>query len=74
MRKSIAKALTVLNEKRRETAKDVWKNKKHTPRDLRVKGTKASRSGLSTAQKKLQTVRAQKKSANFRTRKYAIAA
>ena len=74
MRKSIAKVLTILNEKRRDAAKETWKNKKYTPKDLRTKGTKAFRSGLTKDQEKLQTVRAQKKAANSRTRKYAIAA
>eukprot|EP00356_Strombidium_inclinatum_P005563 CAMPEP_0170491210 /NCGR_PEP_ID=MMETSP0208-20121228/10603_1 /TAXON_ID=197538 /ORGANISM="Strombidium inclinatum, Strain S3" /LENGTH=126 /DNA_ID=CAMNT_0010766753 /DNA_START=22 /DNA_END=402 /DNA_ORIENTATION=+ len=74
VRKTIARVLTILNEKRRTAAKEAWKNKKYTPKDLRVKGTKASRSGLSAAQLKLQTVKAQKKAANNRTRKFAISA
>merc|ERR1712025_329609 len=43
VRKSIAKVLTILNEKRRGAAKDEWKKKKYNPYDLRTKGTKASR-------------------------------
>merc|ERR1712086_735769 len=72
-RKSIAKILTVLNEKRRGAAKDLWKKKKYTPKDLRAKATKAKRSGLSKFQAKSVTVRAGKKAANFRLRKYAVA-
>ena len=74
MRKAIAKVLTVLNEKRRTEAKNAWKNKKYTPKDLRTKGTKASRTGLSKEQKALKTVKAAKKAANFRTRKFAVSA
>ena len=73
VRKGIAKILTVLNEKARDAAKDLWKNKKYSPRDLRYKGTKHSRSGLSKHQKALQTERGAKKSANFRQRKFAVA-
>merc|ERR1712159_199532 len=46
VRKSIAKVLTVLNEKRRGAAKEEWKNKKYNPYDLRTKGSKASRRAL----------------------------
>ena len=74
MRKAIAKVLTVLNEKRRTEAKAAWKNKKYTPKDLRVKGSKAARKGLTKDQEKLQTVRAVQKAGNFRLRKYAVAA
>ena len=74
MRKAIARVLTILNEKRRNEAKTAWKNKKYTPKDLRTKGTKASTTGLSAAQKKLKTVKATKKAGNFKLRKYAIAA
>merc|ERR1740138_382679 len=72
VRKNIAKCLTVLNEKRRDDAKKVWKNKKYTPKDLRVKYTKSFRSGLSKDETKLLTVRAQKKAANFKLRKFPL--
>lgn len=73
MRKAIARTLTVLNEQRRTAAKDAWKKKRHTPTDLRVKGTKASRTGLTKHQRNLQTVAAAKKASNFKLRKFAIA-
>merc|ERR1712070_172743 len=73
VRKNVAKLLTVMNEKRRTAAKSEWKDKKYTPKDLRTKGTKASRKGLTNAEKKVSTVKAQKKAANFRLRKYAVA-
>ena len=73
MRKGIAKILTVLNEKRRAAAKTEWKTKKYTPKDLRYKGTKAHRRGLTKHQKAIRTVRAAKKADNFRPRKYAVA-
>ena len=73
VRKNVAKLLTVMNEKRRTAAKSEWKDKKYTPKDLRTKGTKASRKGLTNAEKKVSTLKAQKKAANFRLRKYAVA-
>ncbi len=72
VRKAIAKSLTVLNEKRRAVAKESWKKKKWTPKDLKYKGTKAHRLGLTKHQKSLQTVRAAKKAANFPLRKYSV--
>merc|ERR1711871_815802 len=72
VRKGIAKILTVLNEKRRNEAKDTWKTKKYTPKDLRYKGSKASRRGLTKHQKTLKTLAAKKKADNFKPRKYAF--
>ena len=65
--------MTVLNEKARAGAKDEWKNKKFAPRDLRYKGTKHSRSGLSKHQAALKTDRVAKKTSNFKLRKFAVA-
>ena len=74
VRKGIAKILTVINEKRRAAAKSEWKPKKYCPKDLRNKGTKVSRSGLTKHQKALKTTAAAKKANNFKPRKYAVAA
>merc|ERR1712070_329999 len=73
VRKGIAKILTVINEKRRAKAKSEWTGKKYTPKDLRYKGTKAHRRGLTKHQKSLKTLRATKKANNFKLRKYAVA-
>ena len=74
VRKAIAKVLTILNEKKRDEAKEKYKKSKHTPHDLRNKSTKAHRGGLSKHQAKLTTLRAAKKAGNFKQRKYAVAA
>merc|ERR1712127_651940 len=74
VRKAIAKTLTVLNEKKRSAAKELWKKKKYTPFDLRAKGTKTSRLGMTKFQKGIKTARASKKAGNFRQRKYAVSA
>ena len=60
MRKAIARVLTVLSEKRRDAARAMHKDAKHTPRDLRYKKTRAFRRRLTPAEakkKKLPSVR-----------------
>merc|ERR1712045_842916 len=49
VRKSIAKALTVLSEKRRDAAREETKKKRYTPKDLRLKKTRAWRRKLTSA-------------------------
>merc|ERR1719473_379558 len=55
VRKSIAKVLTVLNEKRRNAAKTEWKKKKYNPYDLRARGSKHSRRQFTKWQASQQT-------------------
>ena len=64
----------MLSEKKRAEAKDKYKKSRHTPKDLRWKGSKAKRTGLSKHQAALKTNRAAKKSSNFKPRKFAVAA
>ena len=73
MRKAIAKVLTVINEKRRNKARDECK-KKRTPLDLRYRKTRAYRKKLTTDDLSRKTLRQQKKENNFRPRKFALAA
>ncbi len=73
-RKAIAKVLTVINEKRRDKARDEHKKKKYTPLDLRKRGTRAHRKSLTKHERSLKTLRRQKKDNNNRPRKYALAA
>merc|ERR1719188_1522649 len=72
VRKSIAKVLTVLNEKRRNNAKAEWKKKKYNPYDLREKRSKHARRQLTKFQRSAQTARAAKKAGNFRQIKFAV--
>jgi large subunit ribosomal protein L35e len=65
--------LTVINEKRRDQAR-VDHKKKRTPADLRLKKTRAFRRRLTKFERTRKTVRQQKREANFRQRKYALAA
>ena len=74
VRKSIAKVLTVLSEKRIETARTDFKKKKYTPKDLRMKKSRAFRRRLTPYEAKKLTVRAQKKADNNKVRKYALIA
>ena len=73
MRKAIAKVLTVINEKRRNNARESHK-KGRTPYDLRYKKTRAFRRRLTKNERSLRTLRTQKKENNFRQRKFALAA
>merc|ERR1712178_306417 len=72
VRKAVAKVLTVLNEKRRTVAKEAHSKKKYTPKDLRLKLSKAKRGGLTKHQKALRTLRSAKKLDNFKPRKFAV--
>ena len=74
MRKAIAKVLTVINEKRRNNARDAAAKKGRTPYDLRYKKTRAFRRRLTKHELSLKTLRTQKKENNFRQRKFALAA
>merc|ERR1711874_837489 len=65
VRKSIAKVLTVVNEKRRNAAKEEWKKKKYNPYDLRTKRSKHARRQLTRGERNALTARAAKKAGNF---------
>merc|ERR1712083_362208 len=74
VRKNIAKVLTVLNEKRRQEAKDAFAKKRYTPYDLRLKKTRAFRRRMTKFERTRTTLRQQKKADNSKLRKYAVAA
>ena len=46
VRKSIARVLTVTNQKQRQNLREFYKNKKYLPLDLRAKKTRAIRRRL----------------------------
>ena len=73
-RKAIAKVLTVINEKRIHKARDTTKKHKYTPLDLRVKKTRAYRKRLTKHERSLKVPRVAKRNANFKARKFALAA
>jgi len=74
VRKSIARVLTVTNQKARQNLREFYKGKKYLPLDLRPKKTRAIRRRLTTHEKKLKTLRQQKKDIHFPKRKYAVKA
>ncbi|KIY49177.1 ribosomal protein L29 [Fistulina hepatica ATCC 64428] len=73
-RKSIARVLTVMNQKQRQNLREFYKNKKYLPLDLRAKKTRAIRRRLTKSEAAAKTLKQKKKDANFPIRKYAVKA
>ncbi|KAF9057579.1 60S ribosomal protein L35 [Panaeolus papilionaceus] len=74
VRKSIARVLTVMNQKQRQNLREYYKNKKYIPLDLRPKKTRAIRRRLTKHESSLKTLKQTKKDKNFPVRKYAVKA
>ncbi|KAM7280746.1 hypothetical protein ACFE04_007880 [Oxalis oulophora] len=72
VRLSIAQVLTVISQKQKAALREVYKNKKLLPLDLRPKKTRAIRRRLTKHQASLKTEREKKKEMYFPLRKYAI--
>ncbi|KAL6516485.1 60S ribosomal protein L35A [Orobanche gracilis] len=72
VRLSIAQVLTVISQKQKSALREVYKNKKYLPLDLRPKKTRAIRRRLTKHQASLQTEKQKKKEMYFSLRKYAI--
>jgi large subunit ribosomal protein L35e len=75
VRRNIARNLTILNQKERDTAAgSLHKASSKRALFLRTKLTRAFRRQLSTQQKSKQIVKLQKRAANFPTRTYGLKA
>ncbi|KAJ7228646.1 ribosomal protein L35 [Mycena pura] len=74
VRKSVARVLTVMNQKQRQHTREFYKGKKYLPLDLRAKKTRAIRRRLSKHELSLKTLKQRKKDLNFPVRKYAVKA
>ncbi|KAH7914355.1 60S ribosomal protein L35 [Hygrophoropsis aurantiaca] len=74
VRKSIARVLTVMNQKARQNLREYYKDKKYLPLDLRAKKTRAIRRRLTKSEASAKTLKQQKKEAHFPLRKYAVKA
>lgn len=74
VRKSIARVLTVMNQKARQNLREYYKSKKYLPLDLRPKKTRAIRRRLTKHEASLKTVKQHKKDIHFSRRKYAVRA
>ena len=74
VRKSIARVLTVYNQTQKSKLREVYAGKKHLPKDLRPKKTRALRRALTKEELGKMTVKELKKKQNFPPRKYAVMA
>mmetsp|Transcript_17725 Transcript_17725/g.50466 ORF Transcript_17725/g.50466 Transcript_17725/m.50466 type:complete len:124 (-) Transcript_17725:113-484(-) len=72
VRKSIARILTVYNQKQKAEARKQWKGKKYVPLDLRPKKTRAIRRRLKPEQKYAKTQKTKTKFSNFPMRRFAV--
>ncbi|KAK4778344.1 hypothetical protein SAY87_018531 [Trapa incisa] len=72
VRLSIAQVLTVISQKQKAALREVYKNKKFLPLDLRPKKTRAIRKRLTKHQLSLKMEKQKKKSIYFPVRKYAV--
>merc|ERR1712222_207591 len=70
VRKSIARVLTVINQKKKDTLRTFYADKTHIPLDLRKKQTRAIRK----QQKGLKTLKQTKKEKHYPQRKFAVKA
>ncbi|CAE8630644.1 unnamed protein product [Polarella glacialis] len=72
VRKSIARILTVYNQKQKAEARKQYKGKKYLPLDLRPKKTRTIRRALKTEQKYAKTLRQKTRENNFPMRRFAV--
>ncbi|TIB98699.1 hypothetical protein E3Q18_01947 [Wallemia mellicola] len=73
VRKSIARVLTVINQKQRQHVAEAYKGKR-IPLDMRHKKTRAIRRRLTPKEQNAKTVRQHKREIHFGRRKFAIKA
>merc|ERR1712182_181651 len=74
VRKSIARVLTVYNQKQKSEARKTYAKKKYTPLDLRAKKVRSLRRALKTEQKFAKTTKQKTKDLNFPPRRFAVTA
>jgi len=72
MRKNVARVLTVLNQKERENLTKLYAKEKFTPKNLRLKLTKARRQQLSHREQARKTKRQIRKAALLPLRRFAV--
>eukprot|EP00928_Gymnodinium_smaydae_P088050 TRINITY_DN721_c1_g1_i1.p3 TRINITY_DN721_c1_g1~~TRINITY_DN721_c1_g1_i1.p3 ORF type:complete len:124 (+),score=38.43 TRINITY_DN721_c1_g1_i1:84-455(+) len=74
VRKSIARILTVYNQKQKAEARKQYSGKKYQPLDLRPKKTRALRRALKVEQKTAKTAKQKTRLSNFPLRRFAVTA
>ncbi|VDI37434.1 large ribosomal subunit protein uL29-like [Mytilus galloprovincialis] len=72
VRKSIARVLTVMHQTQKENLRKFYKTKRHKPKDLRPKKTRAMRRALNSYELSIKTAKQQRKERLYPVRKYAV--
>merc|ERR1712198_229806 len=72
VRKSVARVLTVINQKQKENLRRFYRTKKFMPKDLRPKKTRAIRRQLTPHEKAIKSKKQQRKLRLYPLRKYAV--
>merc|ERR1712105_465090 len=72
VRKSVARVLTVINQKQKENLRRLYRSRTHKPKDLRLKKTRAIRRALTPYEKSLKSKKEQRKMRLYPMRKYAV--
>merc|ERR1712212_87220 len=72
VRKSVARVLTVINQKQKENLRRFYRTKKFMPKDLRPKKTRAIRRQLTPHEKAIKSKKEQRKNRLYPLRKYAV--
>lgn len=73
-RKNIARVLTVYNQNQKENLRKLYANKKHVPKDLRPKRTRAIRRELTPKEASIKTAKERRRLRNWPQRVYAVKA
>merc|ERR1711992_46331 len=74
VRKSIARVLTVTNQKQKSELRKFYKDKKAKPLDLRKKLTRAKRRALTKSERNVRSAKEQRKARIWPARKFAVKA
>merc|ERR1711878_43448 len=69
VRKSVARVLTVINQKQKESLRRLYRSRTHKPKDLRLKKTRAIRRALTPYEKSLKSKKEQRKMRLYPMRK-----
>merc|ERR1712156_321870 len=72
VRKSVARVLTVINQKQKENLRRFYRGKTHKPKDLRPKKTRAIRRQLTKHELPIKSRKQKRKDSMYGMRKYAV--
>jgi len=74
VRKSIARILTVINQTQKDNLRKFYQKRRHVPKDLRPKKTRAMRRALTKHELGIRSAKQLKKQRVFPMRKFAVKA